>query len=141
MIKSTRNQIGNAKNYYQGSTKKVLAVCSAGILRSATLQNLLIRKYGYNVRNCGTASDFALIPLSEALVAWADVIVFVHQDNYIESGLSQKEQQWLDKDVVVFKIEDDYEFNNPELVELLQKQWDLYEELKKDTPEEHFFRL
>jgi len=49
MIKGTRNQLYNVKNSSQGSTKKVLTVCSAGLLRSATLQNMLIREYGYNM--------------------------------------------------------------------------------------------
>ena len=82
MIKATRNQIYNVHNHYQGKTKKVLCACSAGLLRSATLQNFLIREYGYNVRNCGTDESYALIPISEALVEWADEIVFVNAQNY-----------------------------------------------------------
>lgn len=35
MIKSNRNAMGNAANPYQGNYKKVLCVCSAGLLRSA----------------------------------------------------------------------------------------------------------
>ena len=72
MIKASRNQSFNVHNYSQGITKKVLTVCSAGLLRSATLQNVLIKEYGYNVRNCGTIESYALIPISEALVIWAD---------------------------------------------------------------------
>ena len=45
MIKSTRNQLHNIQNTAQGKTKKVLTVCSAGLLRSATLQNFLIKEY------------------------------------------------------------------------------------------------
>ena len=89
MIKSTRNQIGNAKNPYQGSFKKILTVCSAGLLRSATLQNYLIKNYDCNVRNCGTSESFALIPLSEALYEWADWIVFVNKE-ISEKGLVKK---------------------------------------------------
>lgn len=72
MIKGTRNQLHNITNWSQGDTKKVLTVCSAGLLRSATLQNFLIKEYGFNVRNCGTEESYALIPISEALVKWAD---------------------------------------------------------------------
>ena len=84
MIKAGRNQMHNIANPYQGNTKKVLTVCSAGLLRSATLQNFLIKEYGYNVRNCGTEGSYALIPISEALVKWADEIVFVSIDNYYD---------------------------------------------------------
>ena len=82
MIKGHRNQLYNIHNEFQGNTKKVLCVCSAGLLRSATLQNTLIREYGYNCRNCGTEESYALIPISEALLLWADEIVFVNKANY-----------------------------------------------------------
>ena len=59
MIKGTRNQLYNVNNASQGNTNKVLTVCSAGLLRSATLQNMLIREYGYNARNCGTVESYA----------------------------------------------------------------------------------
>jgi hypothetical protein len=44
----------------------------------ATLANFLVKEYEYNVRNCGTVESYALIPISEALVCWADEIVFVN---------------------------------------------------------------
>ncbi len=36
-----RNRWGNIDNPYQGSAKKVLCVCSAGMLRSPTAANVL----------------------------------------------------------------------------------------------------
>ena len=41
-------------NPYQGTDKKLLFVCSAGLLRSATAANLFAKK-GYNTRGCGSA--------------------------------------------------------------------------------------
>lgn len=123
MIKATRNQIYNVHNHYQGKTKKVLCACSAGLLRSATLQNFLIREYGYNVRNCGTDESYALIPISEALVEWADEIVFVNSQNYnmvkeeIESlGATEK--------CYVLNIPDIYAFNDPALVDICKEQYE-----------------
>lgn len=122
MIKGTKNQLYNIGNLYQGSTKKVLTVCSAGLLRSATLQNFLIREYGYNVRNCGTESSYALIPISEALVLWADEIVFVNMENYKNVESSLKDLNVLKK-CYILDIPDIYAFNAPELIEECRKQY------------------
>lgn len=124
MIKGTRNQMHNVDNPYQGSEKKVLTVCSAGLLRSATLQNMLIKEYGYNVRNCGT-QDYALIPISEALVVWADEIVFVDEFNYkvVKEDIRRINSAILVDKCKVLDIPDIYEFNNPELIEICKEQY------------------
>jgi len=121
--KSTFNQIGNAFNIYQGKTKKVLTVCSAGLLRSATLQNFLIKEYGYNVRNCGTEEDFALIRINQALVTWADEIVFVNKENFERVELEIKSMDMLNK-CHVLDIPDQYRFNDPELIGICKKQYE-----------------
>lgn len=122
MIKGTRNQLHNISNEYQGNTKKVLTVCSAGLLRSATLQNLLIKEYGYNVRNCGTEESYALIPISQALVLWADEIVFVSKQNY---DVVKREIENLDivSKCKVLDIPDMYGFNDPELIKICREQY------------------
>ena len=115
----------NVKNEAQGSTKKVLTVCSAGLLRSATLQNMLIREYGYNVRNCGT-EDYALIPISEALVEWADEIVFVEQYNYdrVKHDIIKLNPAVLIAKCYVLDVPDIYNFNDPVLVSICKGQYD-----------------
>ena len=123
MIKGTRNQLYNVNNASQGETKKVLAVCSAGLLRSATLQNMLIKEYGYNVRNCGTVESYALIPISEALVCWADEIVFVNTENY-NHVLSDLTKMGVLPKCFVLDIPDMYAFNDPELVKECKIQYD-----------------
>lgn len=122
MIKGTMNQMYTIHSHWQGDTKKVLTVCSAGLLRSATLQNLLIKEYGYNVRNCGT-EDYALIPISEALVSWADEIVFVNEENFKRVELDLKELNMIDK-CIVLDIPDIYGFNDPKLIDMCRKQYD-----------------
>ena len=74
MKEATRNQLGNCKNQYQGSAKRVLCVCSAGLLRSPTLAALLNKEYGFNTRACGIAESYALILLSHQLLEWADEV-------------------------------------------------------------------
>ncbi len=70
---------GAVDNPYQGDDKKILFVCSMGILRSATGARLYGMKH--NTRAAGTYAE-ALVPVTAMLVAWAHEIVFVNQDNY-----------------------------------------------------------
>ena len=123
MIKGHRNQLYNIHNESQGNIKKVLCVCSAGLLRSATLQNTLIREYGYNCRNCGTEESYALIPISEALLLWADEIVFVNKSNYRSVALDLEEMKIPEDKIFVLSIPDIYNFNDPKLVEICKQQY------------------
>ena len=124
MIKGTFNQLYNINNGYQGTTKKVLTVCSAGLLRSATLQNFLIKEYGYNVRNCGTEESYALMPISEALLRWADEIVFVNKNNY-ESVVNELTLLNIPYSKIhILDIPDLYGFNDPILIEICKQQYE-----------------
>lgn len=105
-------------NPYQGKDKRLLFVCSAGLLRSATAANLYAKK-GYNTRCCGT-HEYALIPLSENLIAWAHKIIFVNNENY-EAACENFSKSKIDRKAVVLKIQDEYEYNNPELIKLLEE--------------------
>lgn len=124
MIKSTKNQLGNADNPHQGYWKRVLCVCSAGVLRSPTMAKALAEEFEYNTRSCGVTTEFALIPVSEALVSWADEIVFaeqVHMDVLsLHTDLSQT-------DCIVLGIPDEYDYMDLELQELILKNY-----VKKD---------
>lgn len=110
-------------NPYQGTDKRLLFVCSAGILRSATGANLYAKK-GFNTRNCGTHA-YALIPLSANLIMWADKIIFVNKENYLTATdvfkASEVFAPLYDKSVVL-NIPDDYEYNNPELIKHFEEQ-------------------
>lgn len=124
MIKSPNNAEWNVRNEYQTQVRKVLCVCSAGILRSPTMAALLTKYWAFNTRACGTDKNYALVPLSTALVKWADQIVFVNPDNYNEAKLLSNEsvyEELLEKSIVL-EIEDDYKWMQPELVELLMKE-------------------
>jgi predicted protein tyrosine phosphatase len=124
MIRGTKNQLFNINNGFQGDTKKVLTVCSAGLLRSATLQNFLIREYGYNVRNCGTEESYALIPISDALCLWADEIIFVNEENYNMVKNDLKELGIEKESIKILDIPDMYNFNDPKLIEIIKDQYE-----------------
>ena len=105
-------------NPYQGTDKRLLFVCSAGLLRSATAANLFAKK-GYNTRSCGSAS-YALIPFSENLKQWADKIFFINEENYkdvIRHGFDLEEET-----VQILNIPDNFEYNNPDLLKILEKE-------------------
>ena len=122
MIESSRNQIHNSGNKFQGDTLRVLAVCSAGLLRSATIQQYLVKEFEYNVRNCGVDAEYALIPISTALVSWADEIIFADIISFTKVRAKLKEMDVLDK-CIILKIPDQYEFNDPELIKLIKLQY------------------
>ena len=112
---------GVINNPYQGKDKKVLFVCSAGILRSATAARIYADKY--NTRCAGTGLDYALVPLSERLLDWADEIVFVNPINYDVA-------KWdfdLDKYkpyIKVLNIPDEHEHKAPELIQAFKEQYE-----------------
>jgi predicted protein tyrosine phosphatase len=134
IIKSPMNALHNVTNPYQGKDKRVLCLCSAGILRSPSCAVVLNSKYGYNTRAAGV-TDYALIPVSTALLEWADEIICVEQEVY--SQLMYDIQQlvnqglWVEEDVVEIKcktitldIPDIYERMNTTLQRIIIEQYE-----------------
>ena len=125
LIKSTRNQIRNVStNTFQGKDLKVLCVCTAGILRSKTLANVLYENLGYNTLPVGTAKDFCLVPISEAAVAWCDIICFVDEDckDYLNAEDWEFIKEW-GVGIITLNVEDNYPYGDPELERLLFEQY------------------
>ena len=112
-----RNRIWNVKNPYQGDAKKVLCVCSAGLLRSPTAAIVLANEFGYNTRAAGVDADHALIPVDDVLLEWADETVCM--DSYQASRL----YEWGAKNIIVLSIPDMYAYMDPELVEAIKKNY------------------
>lgn len=124
MIKSGMNALHNVNNAFQGPAKRVLCVCSAGLLRSPTTAQILMQEYGHNTRACGV-HDYALIPISTALISWADEVVFMEQEHYDVV----KDVQLLDgKDILILAVPDMYERMNPELVGIIKHQYKMARE-------------
>ena len=66
---SLMNRLANTHNHYQGDAKRVLCVCSAGLLRSPTAAFVLSQEpFGFNTRAAGIAEDFALIVVDDVLL-------------------------------------------------------------------------
>ncbi len=129
IFKSTYNAIGNSQNGYQGDRKKVLCVCSAGILRSPTAAQVLNSEYGYNTRAVGLEASYALVLISEALIYWADEIVCMDEDQkreimfIIDSIKGQHRFKCLDTEIKVLDIEDCYAYMDEDLQQLIKEKY------------------
>lgn len=116
------NRLANVSNRFQGSAKRVLCVCSAGLLRSPTAANVLHKEYGFNTRACGASEEYALIQLDEVLIAWADELVFVEQRVY-DMAWDNYKDLLKNKKNVVLNVPDMYEWGDPKLEAIIKEQY------------------
>lgn len=131
IIKSPINALHNVTNPYQGKEKRVLCLCSAGILRSARLAQILQQDYNCNTRSAGVA-DYALILVNTALLMWADEIVCVEQEVYnqlmydIKNTFANEPTQHIaiQTKTIILDIPDIYNRTDFELGELLKEQYE-----------------
>lgn len=123
---STMNRLWNTKNSNQGGEKRVLCLCSAGLLRSPTLAWVLSNDpWSYNTRAAGVDHEYALVRVDDALVEWADEIVCVEpsvRDQLVQLCAHQ-DIDLTDKQVVTLDIPDLYRRRAPKLVELITSQY------------------
>ena len=108
-------------NPYQGKTRRILFVCSAGLLRSATAATVG-SQLGFNTRNCGSEA-YALIPISANLIYWAQSIYFVNSYNFMSAKITFEDDEniliLLNEKSVVWDIEDEYDYMDPKLVRII----------------------
>jgi len=120
MSRTTMNRIHNATNPNQGDAKKVLCLCSAGLLRSPTMAVVLSQEpFNFNTRAAGVTESYALVFADEVLIHWADEIVCVERDvfNAIKHKIPPE------KSVVVLNVPDRFEYRDPRLVEEIVTQY------------------
>ena len=112
-------------NSYQGNAPRWLFVCSAGLLRSPTGATMAAF-HGINARSCGSNFNYALVPCSANLILWADLIIFVNQDNFDQLDLNYVGHydllKTIEQKAIVLSIEDEYEYMSPELQQLFNEQ-------------------
>ena len=134
IIKSPMNALHNVTNPYQGKEKRVLCLCSAGILRSPSCAIVLNGKYGYNTRSAGV-TDYALVPVSVALLFWADEILCVEQgvsdtlfwdiEHRVQQNLwSEDVASSVKNKIITLDIPDIYEYMNPTLQRIIIEQYE-----------------
>lgn len=121
----SRNRLANTQNGYQGPRKRVLVVCSAGLLRSPTAAWILSNEpFGYNTRAVGASQEYALIPMDEAHVLWADEILCMSAE---QSLLAKQLLNNVNPDSITpihtLDVPDNYGFRDPELVNIMTKMF------------------
>lgn len=117
-----RNRRANLNNPYQGEARRVLTVCSAGMLRSPTAAWVLSNDpWNFNTRSCGS-EDYALVPLDLGLVLWAEEVV-VMDERQAKKVRELLAEDGSERPVHVLNVPDNYDFRNPELVKLLTEEF------------------
>jgi predicted protein tyrosine phosphatase len=113
-------------NKFQGDFKKVLCVCSVGLLRSPTTALVLSQDpYNYNTRAVGVTAEFALITLDTIQLSWCDEVVVM--EKWMIDEVKKKGQSVLNfntKRIYCLNIEDVYDYRNPDLVRLIKRNYD-----------------
>ena len=116
------NRIKNTGNKHQGKYKKVLCICSAGQLRSATAALVLSQEpFNYNTRAVGTSGDYALILIDAITVAWADEFVCMNQEHVDILGVLVRDDD--PRNIINLEIPDDYNYRDPELIKLITERY------------------
>ena len=114
------NRIATSKNPYQGNYRRVLCVCSAGLLRSPTAAFVLSQEpFNCNTRCAGITQEFALVPVDDVLVAWADEIVCMDQEQADTINKFYKPKNAA----ISLGIPDNYEYRNPDLIKLIKEKY------------------
>ncbi len=116
---SMMNRLANCHNRFQGPFRRVLCVCSAGLLRSPTAAIVLSgAPFNFNTRAAGVVSEYALVPVDDALIEWADEIVCM------EPTHSRRLKDMAPgKMITCLDIEDRYPYRNPELMRLIAEKY------------------
>jgi predicted protein tyrosine phosphatase len=99
---------------------KILFVCSRNRRRSLTAETIFKSEPAWDVRSAGT-EESARIKVTAGQLGWADVIVVMEKRH--KARLQQKYPEELAaKRCVCLFTSDDYEFMDPNLIELLREK-------------------
>jgi predicted protein tyrosine phosphatase len=99
---------------------RVLFVCSQNRLRSPTAEAVFAAYEGLETLSAGVDAD-AVTPVDAELIEWAEIIFAM--ENSHRNKLRQRFGKLLDgKRLVILGIRDDYDYMQPELVEILKRK-------------------
>jgi len=100
---------------------RVLFICSQNKLRSRTAETLFEGRLGFDVPSAGNSPD-ARVVLDAKLIQWADRIVCMDREHL--SHVRKKFGSIVEHRVLLcWGIPDEYDYMQPELVELLEENW------------------
>ena len=117
----TSNRVENSRNPHQNIHKKVLAICSASLLRSPTIAWVLSNPpYNCNTRCAGAVDYYALQLIDRPLLCWCEEIVCADRSH--EAAVEKKLKEFnLERPVHCLKIPDEYQYRDPDLVRIIHK--------------------
>lgn len=115
---------GNRKKYWLHLSMNLLFICSRNQWRSPTAEQIFKNKAGYAARSAGTEPS-ARVRISEKTLQWAD-LVFVMEKRHKQRLLDAFPVLGREKEIVVLDIPDDYQFMDPELVEMMEVMVNTY---------------
>jgi predicted protein tyrosine phosphatase len=98
--------------------RKVLFVCSRNRWRSLTAEKIFHGAPGVEARSAGTETN-ARIKITAGHISWADII-FVMEKKHLRRLQDRFREEISQKHIVCLHIPDDYQFMQPELVDLLE---------------------
>lgn len=119
------NRFHNLSNPHQNYKEfpRMLCVCSAGLLRSPTMAYVFAQDpYNFNTRAVGLEKEYALLPIDEALVEWADIIVVAQ--GWMGKEIEEKYRPAVT--VLSLDIPDKFPYRDPELIKLIKKNYANY---------------
>jgi predicted protein tyrosine phosphatase len=100
--------------------EQLLFVCSRNQWRSPTAAALFDNSDRYTAKSAGT-SDRARVKITPGLINWADRI-FVMEKRHADILQQKYPDLIVDKSVIVLHISDDYQYQDPELIEILESR-------------------
>jgi predicted protein tyrosine phosphatase len=102
----------------------ILFVCSKNKWRSRTAETIFKDNQDHIVKSAGTESD-ARIKVTEKMINWAELI-FVMEKRHKQRLQYKFEQALNDKRIIVLDIEDNYQYMNEELIDILKTSVNQY---------------
>lgn len=132
MSESLIGRLQNAHNFNQRYDlyKRVLCICSGGLLRSPTHAYALSQDpFNFNTRSAGIDTYHCLTAVDDVLVEWADefVVMDVGQkrqllDRYGDAIVSSHRPKGSAL-IVVMNIPDRFQYRDPQLIDLIKSRY------------------
>jgi|SRR3989344_6614575 len=105
---------------------KILFICNQNKNRSKTAEKIFKGKF--ETRSAGLFNDK---PVTEKLIAWADLIIVMEEANRDEIA-ERFPRQYMLKHIISLNIPDIYHYDQPELIDILKtKMEELFHPLIK----------
>lgn len=102
----------------------VLFVCSMNKWRSRTAETIYQNSSEINVKSAGTSSS-ARTKINQNHLDWAD-IVFVMEKKHRNITQQKFDLNPSETEIIILYIEDDYQYMDPELIDILKAETDSY---------------